>query len=536
METAHKENTWLCRMCEREFGDEMEYREHVSDPRNHDMDIDLSPDEITMLVKMNMAPSKFSLCYFCSMGNDEEIDMRLHMAEHLRNFALTSIPWFALPSDQTDNDSKSALAGARSGAGNSSTARMEDFVDEEELHFDDGDQAEFSTGEGNDLSKAACLLVPDNHERDASIVIWNQMQPQPRSSMLDPNLPDENEQPTRNNALSYLYLAQPRSSMLDPNLLNDSEQPIRTDFSSFHDQVKIHYAEQPDVYESFLEIMSDLQKETIDTPGVIGRVSQLFAGNPQLIQAFNAFIPPGYSITTGVDSGLNDLNTIRTTTSMGTTVQQMPRPKPDTQPTGSVEPPPPYLQPEPGLKRAKCVRFRLRDTVTQTMMRSSDFIKFIMIYPDDDSDTIINRVKMALGLFGNYSINLKPEFGPEITPTPHNFVDGMVVDVRAFKIPGPHTPRTPVPRSTTERQKIVLFHLVDPGDPDVHVTPIHLPISPEDTADSILAKVREHSGWWGDIDFLQDGISFVPTFENVREGTTITALGPVLSMALRLRR
>jgi hypothetical protein len=253
MDTAHKENTWLCRMCECEFGDEMEYREHVSDPRNHDMDIDLSPDEITMLVKMNMAPSKFSLCYFCSMGNDEAIDMRLHMAEHLRNFALTSIPWFALPSDQSDNDSKSALAGAGSGAGNSSTARMEDFVDEEELHFDDGDQAEFSTGEGNDLNKAARLLVPDNHERDASIVLWNQMQPQPRSSMLDPNLPDENEQPIQNDALSHL--AQPRSSILDPNLPDESEQPIPTDFSSYLDQIKIHYAEQPDVYESFLDIM-----------------------------------------------------------------------------------------------------------------------------------------------------------------------------------------------------------------------------------------------------------------------------------------
>lgn len=57
---------------------------------------------------------------------------------------------------------------------------------------------------------------------------------------------------------------------------------------------------------------------SIDTPGVIDRVSGLFTGYPELIQGFNTFLPPGYRIECGTD------NAIRVTTPMGTTVQQMP--------------------------------------------------------------------------------------------------------------------------------------------------------------------------------------------------------------------
>lgn len=59
---------------------------------------------------------------------------------------------------------------------------------------------------------------------------------------------------------------------------------------------------------------------SIDTPGVINRVSELFAGHPNLIQGFNTFLPPGYRIECGAG---NDPNTIRVTTPMGTTVQSI---------------------------------------------------------------------------------------------------------------------------------------------------------------------------------------------------------------------
>jgi histone deacetylase complex regulatory component SIN3 len=50
-----------------------------------------------------------------------------------------------------------------------------------------------------------------------------------------------------------------------------------------------------------------LTELSIDTPGVINRVSELFAGHPNLIQGFNTFLPPGYRIECGAG---NDPNTI----------------------------------------------------------------------------------------------------------------------------------------------------------------------------------------------------------------------------------
>ncbi|KAL8909391.1 MAG: hypothetical protein Q9207_000226 [Kuettlingeria erythrocarpa] len=93
------------------------------------------------------------------------------------------------------------------------------------------------------------------------------------------------------------------------------------DALSYLDQVKVRFVDHPDVYNRFLDIMKDFKSQTIDTPGVIGRVSLLFAGHPELIQGFNTFLPPGYRIECGTR---DDPNAIRVTTPMGTTVSQMP--------------------------------------------------------------------------------------------------------------------------------------------------------------------------------------------------------------------
>ncbi|KAF4635150.1 hypothetical protein G7Y89_g2941 [Cudoniella acicularis] len=98
------------------------------------------------------------------------------------------------------------------------------------------------------------------------------------------------------------------------------QQPILNDALSYLDQVKVQFSDQPDVYNRFLDIMKDFKSQAIDTPGVINRVSELFAGHPNLIQGFNTFLPPGYRIECGAG---NDPNTIRVTTPMGTTVQSI---------------------------------------------------------------------------------------------------------------------------------------------------------------------------------------------------------------------
>ncbi|KAF4555812.1 Sin3a C-terminal domain-containing protein [Elsinoe fawcettii] len=101
------------------------------------------------------------------------------------------------------------------------------------------------------------------------------------------------------------------------------QQPILNDALSYLDQVKIQFHENPDVYNRFLDIMKDFKSGVIDTPGVIDRVSSLFAGNPPLIQGFNTFLPPGYRIECGTG---DDPNAIRVTTPMGNTVLAMPTP------------------------------------------------------------------------------------------------------------------------------------------------------------------------------------------------------------------
>ena len=81
---------------------------------------------------------------------------------------------------------------------------------------------------------------------------------------------------------------------------SQGDQRLRVeDALTYLDKVKLKYNSQnsnTDVYNSFLDIMKDFKSHTIDTPGVIRRVSQLFNGENELIEDFNSFLPPGYVI------------------------------------------------------------------------------------------------------------------------------------------------------------------------------------------------------------------------------------------------
>ncbi|KAF8301394.1 hypothetical protein DL93DRAFT_2090785 [Clavulina sp. PMI_390] len=89
------------------------------------------------------------------------------------------------------------------------------------------------------------------------------------------------------------------------------------DALSYLDLVKTTFAEQPDVYNQFLDIMKDFRNQNLDTPQVISGVSDLFSSHPTLIKGFNTFLPPGYHIhcTECADGGTD----IITTTPSGTT-------------------------------------------------------------------------------------------------------------------------------------------------------------------------------------------------------------------------
>ena len=110
------------------------------------------------------------------------------------------------------------------------------------------------------------------------------------------------------------------------------------DALSYLDQVKLQFGNQPQVYNQFLEIMKEFKSQrlsllyhasaaprtllnalyqyliplllctisniplrffsllSIDTPGVIRRVQELFDGHNDLIMGFNTFLPPGYKV------------------------------------------------------------------------------------------------------------------------------------------------------------------------------------------------------------------------------------------------
>jgi paired amphipathic helix protein Sin3a len=112
----------------------------------------------------------------------------------------------------------------------------------------------------------------------------------------------------------------------------------------------MQFGNQPQVYNDFLDIMKEFKSQryseklwftiilyyptstykasllcnflifsfqSIDTPGVISRVSNLFKGHPELIVGFNTFLPPGYKI----EVHPNDSNSISYTTPHQTTLQ-----------------------------------------------------------------------------------------------------------------------------------------------------------------------------------------------------------------------
>ncbi|KAM7222577.1 hypothetical protein V8F06_002071 [Rhypophila decipiens] len=118
------------------------------------------------------------------------------------------------------------------------------------------------------------------------------------------------------------------------------------DALSYLDQVKVQFNEQPDVYNKFLDIMKDFKSQNINTPGVISRVSELFAGHPSLIQGFNTFLPPGYRIECGLE---NNPNSIRVTTPSGSTIQTIggARLPPSDTPNPAAVPGPAFLSARP---------------------------------------------------------------------------------------------------------------------------------------------------------------------------------------------
>ncbi|GBG25023.1 Paired amphipathic helix protein Sin3b [Hondaea fermentalgiana] len=75
------------------------------------------------------------------------------------------------------------------------------------------------------------------------------------------------------------------------------------DALAYLNKVKLQFQDKPEVYNQFLEIMKNFKSQTIDTPGVIQHVCELFKGHDNLILGFNTFLPPGFKIELATRGG-----------------------------------------------------------------------------------------------------------------------------------------------------------------------------------------------------------------------------------------
>ncbi|XP_018902629.1 paired amphipathic helix protein Sin3a [Bemisia tabaci] len=107
--------------------------------------------------------------------------------------------------------------------------------------------------------------------------------------------PGAHQQAMRHNIHRGASTPTPTPSSMGPQQQQFQRLKVE-DALSYLDQVKYKFGNQPQVYNDFLDIMKEFKSQSIDTPGVIARVSNLFKGHPELIVGFNTFLPPGYKI------------------------------------------------------------------------------------------------------------------------------------------------------------------------------------------------------------------------------------------------
>ncbi|XP_073159550.1 paired amphipathic helix protein Sin3a isoform X7 [Lepidochelys kempii] len=121
------------------------------------------------------------------------------------------------------------------------------------------------------------------------------------------------------------------------------------DALSYLDQVKLQFGSQPQVYNDFLDIMKEFKSQSIDTPGVISRVSQLFKGHPDLIMGFNTFLPPGYKIEVQTNDMVNVTTPgqVHQIPTHGLQPQPQPQPQHQSQPSAQSTPTPAQPAPQP---------------------------------------------------------------------------------------------------------------------------------------------------------------------------------------------
>jgi len=81
------------------------------------------------------------------------------------------------------------------------------------------------------------------------------------------------------------------NALLPPSMRFSDEGLTRLQEAlEFIGQVKARYEDKPEVYQSFLRILGDYQRELVDTASVVAQVRQLLSGEAGLLEGFERFV------------------------------------------------------------------------------------------------------------------------------------------------------------------------------------------------------------------------------------------------------
>lgn len=134
---------------------------------------------------------------------------------------------------------------------------------------------------------------------------------------------------------------------------------------------------------------------SIDTPGVISRVSQLFKGHPDLIMGFNTFLPPGYKIEVQTNDMVNVTTPgqVHQIPTHGLQPPPQPTPQHPSQPSAQSAPAP--VQPAPQPPPAKVSKVSTWKTVTWNASLENTLLSHFPFIQDLDTHvTVVSLERM----------------------------------------------------------------------------------------------------------------------------------------------
>lgn len=108
----------------------------------------------------------------------------------------------------------------------------------------------------------------------------------------EPTTAVELEEETRGRLIDLGYSKETVEIMMAEETAKELRpQPMVNDTLNYLDHVKVQYADRPQVYERFLDTMSQFKSGVLDNAGATSVVNALFADEPQLVRGFSALLP-----------------------------------------------------------------------------------------------------------------------------------------------------------------------------------------------------------------------------------------------------